>query len=116
MMPRPPAWAMAMASRASVTVSIAAEMMGMERLIARVSRVAVETWAGSTEDAPGFISTSSKVRYSGMMREDMCQPFGRKRISRELAAVLNTVWRQGARQSCPLPLAVQPQTRLIMSA
>ena len=115
MMPSPPAWAMAMASRASVTVSIAAEMMGMERLIARVSRVAVETWAGSTEDAPGFISTSSKVRYSGMMREDMCQPFGRKRIRGSWRLCLTPCG--GPEQGNPAPaLAAHPQTRLFMSA
>ena len=40
MTPMPPACAMAMASRASVTVSIAEEMIGRFRGIARVRRVA----------------------------------------------------------------------------
>ena len=39
MMPRPPACAMAIASRASVTVSMAAEMIGIDSEIERVSRV-----------------------------------------------------------------------------
>src|SRR5918993_5255651 len=56
---------MAMASRDSVTVSIAAEMIGIESSIVRVRRVAVVTSAGRTEEAPGFNRTSSKVRYSG---------------------------------------------------
>ena len=36
-----------------------------------VSLVRVETWPGNTEDAPGFISTSSKVRYSSIWRRIM---------------------------------------------
>ena len=68
---------MAMARRASVTVSMAAEMMGIDRFSVLVSRVPVFTWAGSTEEAPGFISTSSKVKYSGICR-GMGQPLRRK--------------------------------------
>ena len=68
---------MAMASRASVTVSMAAEMMGIERLHRpRQPRCRLHL-GGSTEEAPGFISTSSKVRYSGMWR-GMGQPLKRK--------------------------------------
>ena len=48
MTPMPPAWAMAMASRASVTVSIAAEMIGRLSVIERVSRVAMSASPGST--------------------------------------------------------------------
>ena len=110
MTPRPPAWAMAMARRASVTVSMAAEMMGIESGIVRVMRVAVETSAGSTEDAPGFISTSSKVRYSGIGR-GIGQPFNAAGFA-WLAAVLNTPLGKRARAiagafrpSRPLPLA-----------
>ncbi len=80
MTPSPPAWAMAMASFDSVTVSIAAEMMGMDSMISRVMCVAVETSAGNTDEAPGFISTSSKVRYSGIWRRAMGQPFRYFRI------------------------------------
>ena len=76
MMPRPPACAMAMARGASVTVSIAAEMMGIDSFSVLVSRVPVFTWAGNTDDAPGFISTSSKVKYSGICR-GMDQPLRR---------------------------------------
>jgi hypothetical protein len=38
MMPIPPSWAMAMARRDSVTVSMAADTSGMFRLISRVRR------------------------------------------------------------------------------
>ena len=44
----PPACAIAMASRASVTVSIAAETIGRLRRIERVSRVAMSTALGIT--------------------------------------------------------------------
>ena len=48
MTPMPPACAMAMASRASVTVSIAAERIGRLSEIDRVSRVRMSASAGST--------------------------------------------------------------------
>ena len=48
MTPMPPACAMAMASRASVTVSIAAEMIGRLSAIERVSRVRTSASPGST--------------------------------------------------------------------
>ncbi len=57
----PPAWAMAMASRLSVTVSMAADTSGMFRLISRVNLVSVVTWVGMTSDGPGSSKTSSKV-------------------------------------------------------
>ena len=57
----PPAWAMAMASRLSVTVSMAADTSGMFRLICRVNLDAVFTWPGMTSDGPGSSKTSSKV-------------------------------------------------------
>ena len=47
-MPIPPSRASAIAMRASVTVSIAAETTGTLSAIVRVSRVAVETSFGST--------------------------------------------------------------------
>ncbi len=64
MTPSPPAWAMAIARLASVTVSMAADTIGMASEIERVSFVAVSVSPGITEDAAGFSSTSSKVRYS----------------------------------------------------
>src|SRR4051794_2905823 len=67
--PMPPAWAMAMASGASVTVSMAAEMSGMPSSIVLVSRVRVSTWEGRTSEAAGTSSTSSKVRASRMGEE-----------------------------------------------
>ena len=60
-MPRPPSRASAMARRASVTVSIAAETIGMFSEIDGVSRVIVETSFGRTCDSAGRRSTSSKV-------------------------------------------------------
>ncbi len=47
-MPIPPSWAKAMASRDSVTVSIAADTNGMLRLIVRVNWVLRLTSLGST--------------------------------------------------------------------
>ncbi len=60
----PPSRASAIAIRASVTVSIAAERSGISSAIARVSRVAVETSLGSTAESAGTSRTSSKVRPS----------------------------------------------------
>src|SRR5262249_27126139 len=57
----PPAWASAIANAPSVTVSIAAEISGIPRLISRVSRVAVSVSAGRMPDAAGTSITSSKV-------------------------------------------------------
>ena len=49
-MPMPPSWAMAMASRASVTVSMAADMIGRFRRMPRVSWVERSTSRGSTSE------------------------------------------------------------------
>src|SRR5262249_25081011 len=51
----------AIAIRASVTVSIAAETSGSSSAIVRVSRVAVDTSFGRTADSAGTRSTSSNV-------------------------------------------------------
>ena len=48
MTPRPPSWAMAMAMGASLTVSIAAEMIGMLSGMVRVRRVRVSVAEGRT--------------------------------------------------------------------
>src|SRR5664279_2960057 len=53
---------MAIAIRASVTVSIAAETSGNCREMFRDSLADVSTWLGMTSAAPGSSSTSSKVR------------------------------------------------------
>ena len=58
----PPSRASAIAVRASVTVSMAAETSGISSAIVRVNRVAVATSFGSTEDSAGTRRTSSKVR------------------------------------------------------
>ena len=67
MTPMPPACAMAMASRASVTVSIAEETIGRLRRIARVRREPISTAPGMTVLWPGRSSTSSKARPSEMV-------------------------------------------------
>ena len=59
--PMPPACAMAMASLASVTVSMAEDMTGICREIERVTREEMSTSFGSTLEAAGLIRTSSKV-------------------------------------------------------
>ncbi len=61
MTPSPPSWAMAIASRASVTVSIAADTSGTLRVMPRVRRVARETSRGTTVECAGTSRTSSKV-------------------------------------------------------
>src|SRR5579859_2089452 len=62
--PIPPSRASAIARRASVTVSIAAETIGIARSIERVKRARVETSFGRTCDSAGTSSTSSKVNPS----------------------------------------------------
>ena len=64
--PMPPACAMAIAMRASVTVSMAEAMIGMLSGMARVTRERISTSEGSTSDRPGFSSTSSNVNASRM--------------------------------------------------
>src|SRR4051812_30828715 len=59
--PIPPSRASAIARRASVTVSIAAETIGISSAIVRVRRVAVRTSFGSTDASAGTRRTSSKV-------------------------------------------------------
>src|ERR1051325_6250531 len=61
MTPRPPCGAIAIASRDSVTVSIAALTSGTARRIRRVSRVLTSTCVGTTSECCGTSSTSSKV-------------------------------------------------------
>src|ERR1044071_7003337 len=61
MTPMPPAWAMAMARRASVTVSIADDSTGTCKAMDLVTREETSTSFGSTLEAAGLISTSSKV-------------------------------------------------------
>ena len=60
-MPIPPSWASAMASAASVTVSIGADTSGMFSSIVRVSRVCVSASAGVKSLRAGISSTSSNV-------------------------------------------------------
>ena len=66
----PPAWAMAMASGASVTVSMAAEINGMPSSMRRVRRVRVSTWPGNTLEAAGTSKTSSNVSASRIVKRE----------------------------------------------
>ena len=68
--PMPPACAMAMASFASVTVSMAEEMTGIWSEIERVTREETSASFGSTLEAAGLIKTSSKV--SAMALSENC--------------------------------------------
>ena len=67
MMPIPPSWAMAMARGASVTVSMAAEMMGVRSVMLLVRRVEMSTSEGRTSERCGTSSTSSKVSASAIL-------------------------------------------------
>src|SRR6185312_7003063 len=59
--PAPPCRAIAIAIRASVTVSIAAETSGMFTVMLRLSRVRVRASPGARSEYPGTSRTSSKV-------------------------------------------------------
>ena len=61
MTPTPPSCAMAMARRASVTVSMAEERMGILRPIELVTCVRTSAAEGRISEAAGTRSTSSKV-------------------------------------------------------
>jgi hypothetical protein len=58
-MPTPPTRAMAIAIRASVTVSIALETSGTLSVMRRVRRLLVSTSVGTMSEAPGISRTSS---------------------------------------------------------
>jgi hypothetical protein len=64
MKPSPPSWARAIARWASVTVSMAAETIGIRSEIVLVKRVETSTCEGSTSDRCGTSSTSSNVSAS----------------------------------------------------
>src|SRR4051794_24891258 len=92
----PPACAMAIASRASVTVSIAEEMIGILSEIERVSRVLISTLLGMTSEWPGVNRTSSKVRAS------LNEPFARGSANTFLLAA---ICRPRRRNRAPIELA-----------
>src|SRR5580658_3109703 len=68
MMPMPPSWAIVMARRASVTVSMAADSTGKPSRMLRVRVVERSTSRGSTAEWAGTRRTSSKVRASSRIR------------------------------------------------
>ena len=67
----PPSCAKEIASLVSVTVSIAAESIGIFKLISLVSLVERLAVFGSTVECAGTSRTSSKVRASCLMRNDI---------------------------------------------
>src|ERR1700730_6293048 len=74
MNPMPPCRAMAIASRESVTVSMAAATTGIFSAILRETQVRVSTCAGRIEDFPGRSSTSSNVSPSGIAPSIIISP------------------------------------------
>jgi len=75
--PMPPCRAIAMAIRASVTVSMGLETSGIARVTERLSRVVVLTRLGMISDSAGCNSTSSKVSPSGTTRAEPAGSSGR---------------------------------------
>jgi len=74
--PKPPACAMAMASFDSVTVSMAAEMMGMESsMFASDARGGRDFRWQHGRSARLSSARHQKVKYSGIWRDAMGQPF-----------------------------------------
>src|SRR3989475_10256305 len=82
MIPMPPSRAIAMASRASVTVSMAALMTGMLIVMRRDNCVRVSVSAGTTEDLAGTNATSSKVSPTGKEGSSMPLWFRRRQEMR----------------------------------
>src|SRR5471032_3347701 len=76
MMPTPPSWAIAIASRPSVTVSMAADSRGIFREILRVTCVFRLVSRGRTLENAGTRSTSSNVSAFWIRR--MANPMGAK--------------------------------------
>ena len=102
MTPMPPAWAMAMASRPSVTVSMAEEMTGILTEISRVTREATSASPGSTSEGRGTSSTSSKVSATAAFIQD--------RPLRHSSLSLPSGWpKTGAPR--PLLLGTRPMSR-----
>ena len=72
MTPIPPARAIAIARSASVTVSIAEDTIGVQRVISLVNLVETSTALGRTSERAGTSKTSSKVRPSGISELTNC--------------------------------------------
>ena len=118
MTPTPPAWAMAMASRDSVTVSMAAEMTGCSsRCLGTEGCAGPRRWGGP-RTIPGMIRTSSKVRaisgtgscwliwrsnpevygrVAGRMVDHHAQAYGRGRMTRPCASLYQECFQPVAR-------------------
>src|SRR5207247_2383500 len=89
MIPIPPSRAIAMASRASVTVSMAALTIGMLIVMRRVNRVRVSVSAGKTEDLAATNATSSKVSPTGKEGCSMSLLFRRRQEMRARSFLLD---------------------------
>ena len=79
--PMPPACAMAMASRDSVTVSIAADRIGIDSSMSPAIRVAMSVSPGITSEWPGCNSTSSKVSANAPVAVSMIFAMANPRIN-----------------------------------
>ena len=106
---------MATAMRASVTVSIAAETIGIASWRLRVSRVAVETSFGRTCDSAGTSRTSSKVRPSraNLSSSGQLTPLELRPTSisaRELPKIA-TLYHRRVDGRLPRPLGARPRDR-----
>src|SRR3984893_8587920 len=105
--PIPPSWAIAIARRASVTVSIAAERSGMFREMLEVRRVWRLTSRGTTVEWAGSSRTSSKVRAFWTTRI-VHFSYAQKSIIRGWRAPVNdskrTAWRQRVDEGLGLAL------------
>src|SRR5512139_1152886 len=86
-MPMPPSWAMAIARRASVTVSMAAETKGRFREILREKRVARVVSLGRTWEYAGTNNTSSKVSALPRRRMSKLQKKDCTRLKAHLPAI-----------------------------
>src|SRR5712692_5274970 len=89
MIPMPPSRAIAMASLASVTLSMAALMTGMLIVMRRDNCVRVSVSAGTTEDLAGTNATSSKVSPTGKEGSSMSLWFRRRQEMRARGVLLD---------------------------
>ena len=95
--PTPPWRAIAIAIRASVTVSIALDTSGIRSVIVRVSRVGCRPRSGMTSDAAGSSSTSSKVR----PERARTSPGGRRPWYLVQSGAVTTSYRRTGRSTAP---------------
>src|SRR6185436_5991262 len=93
----PPCWAKAIASAASVTVSMAAEQSGICKRMFRVNCVAVSVSYGRTSDLFGTSNTSSNVKPSIISEVIICS----KTPQDDLGSVAEYSMNKSGRVACP---------------